>query len=106
MQKRKPQIPNQECKDSKCPFHGSLSTRKRVFVGTVVSDKMKNSVVVRRDYHHYEKKFLRYDRRHNHIAAHSPPCIEAKRGDVVKIAECRPLSKTISFVVIEKLQEN
>ncbi|MCK4243589.1 30S ribosomal protein S17 [Candidatus Bathyarchaeota archaeon] len=106
MQKKRAHTANQECKDSKCPFHGSLSIRKRVFVGTVVSDKMKNSVVVRRDYHHYEKKFLRYDRRHSHIAAHNPSCIEAKRGDVVKIAECRPLSKTISFVVIEKLQED
>jgi len=27
-------------------------------------------------------------------------------GDTVKIAECRPLSKTISFVVIEKLSED
>jgi small subunit ribosomal protein S17 len=33
--------------------------------------------------------------------AHNPPCINAKEGDVVKIAECRPLSKTKKFVVIE-----
>jgi ribosomal protein S17 len=28
-----------------------------------------------------------------------------KEGDRVKIAECRPLSKTVSFVVVEKLEE-
>ena len=28
-----------------------------------------------------------------------------KEGDRVKIAECRPVSKTVSFVVVEKLGE-
>jgi len=28
-----------------------------------------------------------------------------KRGDTVRIAECRPISKTVSFVVVEKLEE-
>jgi len=36
------------------------------------------------------------------ITAHNPPCIAARRGEKVKIAECRPLSKTKSFVVVEK----
>jgi ribosomal protein S17 len=27
-----------------------------------------------------------------------------KDGDHVKIAECRPVSKTVSFVVVEKLE--
>jgi len=104
--KTKKQSPKQECNDEKCPFHGSLSIRKRYYIGEVVSDKMQNAVIVRRDYHHYEKKYLRYDRRHSHIPAHNPPCIGAKKGETVKIAECRPLSKTISFVVTEKLVED
>ena len=36
------------------------------------------------------------------ITAHNPPCLDAQRGDKVKIAECRPLSKTKNFVVVEK----
>ncbi len=36
--------------------------------------------------------------------AHNPPCIDAKVGDRVRIGECRPLAKTVSFVVIEKLE--
>ena len=32
----------------------------------------------------------------------SAPCIDAKEGDKVRVAECRPLSKTVAFVIIEK----
>ncbi|MBC7110345.1 MAG: 30S ribosomal protein S17, partial [Archaeoglobi archaeon] len=38
------------------------------------------------------------------LHAHNPPCINARVGDVVKIAECRPLSKTKHFVVVEILE--
>jgi small subunit ribosomal protein S17 len=75
-----------------------------VLEGTVVSDKSKDTVVVQRDYLQYIKKYQRYERRRSNISAHSPPCIGAKTGDKVKIAECRPLSKTVSFVVIERLE--
>ncbi len=52
---------------------------------------------------HFVPKYERYEKRTSSYAAHCPPCIEAKLGDKVRIAECRPLSKTISFVTIEKL---
>ena len=44
-------------------------------------------------------------RMNSRITAHNPPCIDAKTGDKVKIAECRPLSKTKNFVVVEKEEE-
>ena len=72
----------------------------------MVSAKMDKTVVVRRDYLHYAPKYKRYERRHGHVPAHNPPCLEAKEGDHVKIAECRPLSKTVSFVVVEKAGES
>jgi small subunit ribosomal protein S17 len=31
--------------------------------------------------------------------------MDVEEGDRVLIAECRPLSKTVSFVVVEKLGE-
>jgi small subunit ribosomal protein S17 len=74
-------------------------------VGIVASDKMRNSIVVKRDYLHYVKKYMRYEKRRNKILAHNPPCIEVKQGDIVKIAECRPISKNISFVVVEKIEK-
>ena len=35
------------------------------------------------------------------IKVHNPPCINASEGDLVKIYETRPLSKTVHFVVVE-----
>ncbi len=73
--------------------------------GVVVSAKMDKTVVVRRDYLKYVPKFKRYERRHGHIPAHNPPCLDVKEGNRVKIAECRPISKTVSFVVVQKVGE-
>lgn len=92
-----------ECGDRNCPFHGTLSVRGQVIEGTVVSAKAKNTVIVLREYYHYVPKYRRYERRRSRIPAHRPPCLDVKEGDRVRIAECRPISKTVSFVVIEKL---
>ncbi|MFQ6074313.1 MAG: 30S ribosomal protein S17 [Candidatus Bathyarchaeia archaeon] len=97
--------PKKSCDDRNCPFHGTLKVRGRILEGTVISARMDKSVIVKRDYQFYVPKFKRYERRHSHIPAHSPPCLDVKEGDVVKVAECRPISKTISFVVVEKLEE-
>lgn len=96
--------PKQECSDLNCPFHGILPVRGQVITGKVVSDQMKGTVVVTRDYLHYVRKYKRYEKRHSKFHAHNPPCIGAKEGDTVVIAECRPLSKTKSFVVVEVKQ--
>ncbi|MEM2739493.1 MAG: 30S ribosomal protein S17 [Candidatus Bathyarchaeia archaeon] len=90
------------CNDRNCPFHGSLRIRGRVLDGVVVRFRADKMVVVEREYLHYIPKYMRYERRRSRIHAHNPPCIDAKVGDRVKIAECRPISKTVSFVVIEK----
>jgi small subunit ribosomal protein S17 len=97
--------PKKICNDRNCPFHGELPVRGRVLEGVVVSAKMERTVIVRRDYIHYIPKFMRYERRRSRIPSHNPPCLNAKEGDHVRIAECRPISKTVSFVVIEKLEE-
>jgi len=93
--------PEKECSDPKCPFHGSLSVRGKVLEGLVVSAKVPKTVIIERSYLHYIPKYKRYERRHSRIAAYNPECIDAKEGDRVRIAECRPLSKTKSFVVVE-----
>jgi small subunit ribosomal protein S17 len=72
--------------------------------GQVVSDKMDGTVVVQRDYHVKLKKYERYRKARSRIPAHNPSCIGAKTGDFVRIGECRRLSKTVSFVVLEKLK--
>lgn len=96
--------PEKECEDPNCPFHGTLKVRGRVIEGVVASAKMEKTVIVRRDYLKYVPKYKRYERRHSHIPAHNPPCINAAENQKVKIAECRPIGKTVSFVVIEKVE--
>lgn len=97
--------PEKTCNDPNCPFHGSLKIRGRILEGVVVSAKMDKTVIIRRDYVKYVPKYKRYERRHSRIPAHNPPCINATENDIVKIAECRPISKTVSFVVIEKMEK-
>lgn len=94
--------PEKKCDDSNCPFHGTLSVRGQMIEGVVVSDKMQRTVIVKKDYRRYIPKYERYEWRTGKYLAHNPPCIDAKVGAKVKIMECRPLSKTKAFVVIEQ----
>ena len=89
--------------DKKCPFTGNVSIRGRILKGLVISaGKMKNTVVVRRDYLRYIKKYRRFEKRHSNSTAHCSPAFEnVKEGDIVTVGQCRPLSKTIRFNVLE-----
>ena len=87
--------------DKKCPFTGNVSIRGRLLSGIVVSTKMKRTIVVRRDYLHYVRKYNRYEKRHRNFSAHLSPCfIGVHPGDFVTCGECRPLSKTVRFNVL------
>ncbi len=95
--------PKKSCDDKNCPFHGTLSVRRKFLDGRVVSAKMTKTVTVERDFQQYIPKYTRYEKRRSRIMAHSPPCLELREGDQVRIAECRPISKEVAFVVVEKL---
>jgi small subunit ribosomal protein S11e len=92
--------------DKKCPFTGDVSIRGRIIRGMVISNKMNRTIVVRRDYLHYIRKYQRYEKRHRNIPAHCSPAFKRiKEGDIVTIGQCRPLSKTVRFNVL-KVQSN
>ncbi|SEO27321.1 small subunit ribosomal protein S17 [Halogranum amylolyticum] len=95
--------PEEACSDSNCPFHGSLSVRGQTLEGTVASTDMDKTVVIEREYDVRVPKYDRYMKRRSRVPAHAPPCMELQEGDTVRIAETRPLSKTKSHVVVEKL---
>ena len=79
-----------------------LSLRGAVLEGTVVSVHGKTAVV-QMNYIHKVRKYERLEKRRRKIHAHVPDGLVAlKQGDVVKIAECRKISKTKSHVVIPK----
>lgn len=95
------QAPKQECQDPHCPFHGGFSVRGQLIEGQVVSLKMEQSARVQREYTWYVPKYERFEKRTSSYNVHAPPCIDMQVGDRVKIMECRPISKTKSFVVVE-----
>ena len=74
--------PETKCDDPNCPFHGNLSVRGQVLEGVVTTNKAERTITVERN-------------------VHKPDCLDVKIGDAVKIAECRPLSKTKHFVLVE-----
>ncbi|MCX8183239.1 MAG: 30S ribosomal protein S17 [Crenarchaeota archaeon] len=96
--------PETKCSDKKCPFHGNVRIRGSVLEGVVVSDRMRNTVIVMREYLQYVQKYKRYMRKRSRIPSHNPPCIAARTGDRVIIGESRPLSKTVHFVVLGKVK--
>ena len=93
-----------KCNDIKCPFHGKLKTRGRVFQG-FVKKKLQNRLVIEFEKTLYVKKYERYLKKRTRIHARLPSCMDINVGDYVKIQECRPLSKIIHFVVIEKIRD-
>ncbi len=88
------------CSDPKCPVHGYLKVRGNIFTGKVTSAKARKTVTIERTITHFVPKFERYKKVRSKIAAYNPDCIAAKEGDVVRIGECRKLSKTKAFVVL------
>jgi small subunit ribosomal protein S17 len=96
-------LPETICTDQNCPFHGTLPVRGQVLTGTVISTKMQGSIAVKKEFLRYIQKYERYEKRSSIYHAHCPPCLNIKEGDTVRIAECRPLSKTVSFVTVEKI---
>ncbi|MEM2923940.1 MAG: 30S ribosomal protein S17 [Candidatus Nitrosocaldus sp.] len=94
-------LPARSCSDIKCPFHGRLSIRGKLLTGIVVSKKAKKMVVIERYYQQYIKKYKRYERRRSKIHAYLPECMDVEEGDEVLVGECRPLSKTVAFALLE-----
>ena len=94
--------PEKECEDRNCPWHGHLPVRGRVFECVVVSSHAHSTAIVERRYNLFIQKYQRYERRKSRITAHNPPCMQAKKGESVVIAECRPLAKTKHFVIVAR----
>ena len=84
----------------------SVRTHGRVFVGTVIEAKMQKTATVEWTRTRYVQKYERTATDRSRVKAHNPESINAKKGDIVRIQECRPLSKTKTFVILEILGQN
>merc|ERR1712170_316654 len=88
--------------DKKCPFTGNVSIRGRILTGVVQKMKMQRTIVIRRDYLHYIRKYNRFEKRHKNLSVHMSPCFsDVSIGDIVTVGECRPLSKTVRFNLVK-----
>lgn len=91
-----------ECKDRLCPRHGDrkLKLRGRVFEGVVIR-KFPGRVTIEFERMLKLPKYERYEKRRTKIHARLPDCMkdEVVEGDLIQIAETRPISKMIHFVV-------
>ena len=93
--------PKRECSDKNCPFHGGLSIRGKLFDGKVTGSKARQTITLQKEAPVYFSKFKRYARGKSTIHAHVPGCIDVEAGNRVLTAECRPISKSVSYVVVE-----
>jgi len=83
------------------PFNGSLTIRGKLFEGVVINAKAKRTAVIQKESLIYFEKFKRFGRSKNKIHAHIPSNLNVRKGDRVTAAECRPISKSVSFVIVE-----
>nr|VZI50126.1 unnamed protein product [Spirometra erinaceieuropaei] len=63
--------------DKKCPFTSDVTIRGRILTGIVRKMKMNRTIVIRRDYLKYVKKYKRFERRHKNMSVHLSPCFRS-----------------------------
>ena len=100
-----------DCKDRLCPIHGDrkLKMRGRTFEGVVIR-KLLGRITIQFERMLKIPKYERYEKRKTKIHARLADCMkdDVAIGDLIQIAETRPISKMIHFVVskVIKVREN
>lgn len=76
----------------------------KTLLGTIVSDKMDKTIMVRVDRKIKDAKYGKYIKRSTKISAHDENNT-ASLGDVVLIKESRPLSKNKNWVLVNVVEK-
>jgi small subunit ribosomal protein S17 len=87
------------------PEPKARTANQRKLVGRVVSNKMQKTVVVRVERRVTHPTFGKIVTRSSKYHAHVPEGAY-QEGDLVEIAECRPLSKTKSWTVTKLVEKS
>ncbi len=93
--------PKKECTDKKCPFHGQIDVKERLFGAKVIKRDTNRSATVEWLRPYYVPKYERYEMRRSRIRVHNPMCVDARIGEQVLIGQTRPLSKTKTHVIVQ-----
>lgn len=83
-----------------------INPRGKIFEG-IVTKKFHKRVLIEFERMIYIKKYERYAKLKTKIHARLPEILEKEinLGDLIRVHECRPLSKIIHFVVIQKIKD-
>ena len=96
----------EEIRPAEAVKKGKINPRGRIFEGKVTR-KFPKRVTVEFERTVYIRKYERYAKSRTKIHARLPE--EMKKqvnvGDIIKVQECRPLSKLIHFIVIKKIKD-
>lgn len=80
------------------------NTNGKTFEGSVISDKMTNTIVVSMEYTRRHPLYKKIIRKHKNIYAENN--LSAKTGDIVKVRETRPLSKLKRFITLAIIKKS
>lgn len=78
----------------------TIQKSPRTLVGRVLSNKMAKTVTVLLERQVQHRLYAKIGRRSTKVHAHDENN-ECQEGDLVRIVECRPLSKTKTWKVVE-----
>ncbi len=79
------------------------STRGREFEGKVTK-KFSTRVVIEFERTEYVPKYERFYKKKSRLHARLPQDMSVEVGDLVSVRECRPLSKILHFIVVDKIK--
>jgi len=83
-----------------------VSSRGRIFQGIVIA-KFPKRITIELERTIYIPKYERYMKKQTRIHARLPEEFrDTKIGDLVKVRECRPLSKIIHFIMTEIVKKS
>jgi len=88
-------------KQSKKP----LRMHGRTFVGTIIKEIFHKTTTIEFSRQVYNRKYERYQKRRTRLKVHVPDDFKAKKGDVIKVVETRPISKTKNFMALEVIKQ-
>lgn len=74
---------------------------KRIYTGTVISDKMDKTLVVKSERTYVQEDLSKIIRRIKKYKVHDKD-EQAKPGDIIEFSECAPISKT-KYMTLEKI---
>lgn len=81
-----------------------VAKSSRTLIGKIVSSAGANTVVVTVDRTEKDPLYGKYLRRTTKLHVHDTEN-KAQKGDVVRIKECRPVSKTKNWILVEIIEK-